>query len=289
MSRTLQRCAEAATRFLMAEGGMDAEEARREARILLRHSLRLPDHAFLTERQRPVSLSDFRRFAVLARRRASGEPFAYLTGRQEFFSLELTVDPSVLIPRPETEELVELILNELPTDRKREGLRLLDVGTGSGNIAAALAMALPGARITATDFSDAALEVARRNFLDLQLDRRIRLIYSDLMAALPADREAFDIIVSNPPYVLREEYDALEVELHHEPRMALVVDHPEEFYTRFFAQTMALLTPGGRLYLESSPMLLGRLHDMAVQAGLAQVAIRRDLSHRDRFLTARRP
>lgn len=289
MSRTLQRCAEAATRFLMTEGGMDADEARREARILLRHSLGLTDHAFLTERHRLVSLPDFRRFSALARRRASGEPFAYLTGRREFFSLELSVDPSVLIPRPETEELVELVLNEVPRGSARQGLRLLDVGTGSGAIAAALAMALPEATVTATDVSDIALEVARRNFLDLQLDRRIRLIYSDLMAALFTGTPAFDIIVSNPPYVLAEEYEELDVELRHEPRMALVVDDPAEFYQRFFQQAIALLVEGGRLYLESSPALLGRLKAWATEAGFDEVAVRPDLSRRDRFLTAKRP
>lgn len=302
MARNLQQCSETGSRFLVAESGMEAAEAKRESRLLLQHVMRLPMHAFLAQKQSPVSLQAFRNYSDLIRRRAAGEPFAYLTGRREFFSIEFTVDRSVLIPRPETEELVELVLSTIQKnqnsrtrrypighERAGTGIRILDVGTGSGNVAAALAIALPSASLTATDLSSAALEVARHNLMDLGLEGRVQLMHSDLMDALKGQQEAFEIVVSNPPYVLREEYEGLEPDLFYEPRMALVVDDPESFFEKLFAQARSLLCPGGKIFMESSPSLLPRLKTKAVDAGFVDVDLHTDLSRRTRFLSALRP
>ena len=302
MARTLQQCTETGTRFLMAEAGLLQEEAKRESRLLVQYVLRLPAHLVFTDKNRPVSRQNFREFSDLVRRRAGGEPFAYLTGRKEFFSIEFTVDRHVLIPRPETEELVEFVLSEIQKKQKSgnrrysighelagKGLRILDVGTGSGNIAAALAIALPAALLTAVDISSEALEVARHNLIDLGLDGRVRLLHSDLMTALDPEKEGFEIIVSNPPYVLPEEYEGLEPELFYEPRLALVVENPEGFFGRFFAEARTLLCSKGRIFLESSPALLPGLKETAERAGFVSLSIHHDLSGRDRFLTGLNP
>ncbi|MGE5172156.1 MAG: peptide chain release factor N(5)-glutamine methyltransferase, partial [Rudaea sp.] len=168
-----------------------------DARALLAHVLRR-DRAWLTAHEtEPLALTDVERFFALARRRRDGEPVAYLTGEREFWGVTLAVDPSVLIPRPETETLVECALRVLPPER---AVRVLDLGTGSGAIAIALAMERPRAQIVATDVSQAAVAIARANLARMKLER-VRVIQSSWYEALPSAGARFDLIASNPPYV----------------------------------------------------------------------------------------
>ncbi len=141
-------------------------------------------------------------------RRLGHEPIQYITGQQEFFGLQLKVTPATLIPRPETEILVEAVLDRLPHDRP---LRILDIGTGTGAIALALAAHLPQAGITAIDLSSEALEVARENAVTHHLDQRIRFLKSDLLTGLPENEQVatFDAIVSNPPYIPERDRSSL--------------------------------------------------------------------------------
>ncbi len=185
-----------------------------------------------------------RKFADLIERRAKGEPLQYITGRQEFFGLEFEVTPDVLIPRPETELIVE------ETIRLAQGIEtpiIIDVGTGSGCIAVALARELPGARLIATDISPAAIEVARRNAgrYDLEIDFRV----TDL---LPNDVPPADFVVSNPPYIAESEMSGLQREVRDwEPGTALT-DFGDGlgFYRRLLAEAAHRLKPGGRMILE---------------------------------------
>lgn len=259
-------------------------EARRESRRILCFVLHITEHSYFVEPKRTISLSEFRIYSSLLRRRAKGEPFAYLTGSKEFYSIQFTVNQSVLIPRPETEELIDIIIADYSNVHVQ---RVLDIGTGSGNIAAALANQWPKAYIVAVDLSVDALETARQNFIDLNLEKRIELIHSDLLDSLEADEKSFDLIVSNPPYILKKEFDSLQIDVRdYEPYTALIVEQPESFYKRLFQQVLKYLKPKSNFYLESSPTIINSVSEMAMHAGFSDCQIRKDLSGHDRFLIA---
>ena len=198
-------------------------------------------------------------FRELVKRRAAGEPSAYLTGHKDFYSLDFDVNADVLIPRPETETLV-LEGVEFLRARAKENAgfvpRVLDVGTGSGALAVALARNLPAARLVAVDISASALAMAKKNAEKHSVADRIEFRESDLFAAVSAD-ERFDLIVSNPPYVSQSEYDALDRSVRDfEPRIALLSgEKGTEIVARIVADAPAHLEPGGRLLVEISPMI----------------------------------
>jgi release factor glutamine methyltransferase len=224
--------------------------ARRDAELLLAHTLRQPrtyliahPEAILTQQQRDS-------FESLTKRRAAGVPLQYLTGMQEFFGLEFHVTPAVLIPRPETEHLVEAVLNWSHTQVKP--LRILDIGTGSGAIAIAVAANEPSANITATDISPLALNVARDNALRLGVSDRIRFVQSDLFASLNPGPAPFDAIVSNPPYVPATDAPTMQREVvDHEPHTALFAG-PDGLmiYRRLIPLAYNALRESGLLALE---------------------------------------
>jgi release factor glutamine methyltransferase len=196
-------------------------------------------------------------FSLIARR-ASGEPTQHLTGRREFWGLDFEVTPDVLIPRPETEHLIEVALerlglkNETGSPRLNEKFRIADVGTGSGCIAVTLAHELPSAMIVATDISAAALEVARRNATRHGVSDRIEFVECNLLGAPLHQSPLFDLIISNPPYIGRWEASALAREVRdHEPEEALYGGETgTEFYAPLIGQAVALLRPGGLLVME---------------------------------------
>jgi release factor glutamine methyltransferase len=238
-------------------------------------------------------------------RRAAGEPTQYLTGKQEFWGLEFEVTPAVLIPRPETEHVVEVVLERLgprgikinmKTGESSPALRLADVGTGSGCLAVALAHELPHAEIFATDISAAALEVARRNASRHRVADRVHFLECDLLAALTApDSETsqfpFDLIVSNPPYVARDEADTLAREVRdHEPHAALF-GGPEgvEIYARLIDQAGSLLHSRGILVLELGYNSADRVRAMlAAERRWVNISGTNDLAGIPRVLAAER-
>lgn len=191
--------------------GAGIESARLDAELLLAEATGWPRERFATDPDDPLPTGASRTFSQMVRRRVRREPVAYILGRKGFRGLELEVDPRVLIPRPETELLVELALELRPGS-------VLDVGTGSGAVALAVADELPDADVTATDTSAGALELARANATRLGLDDRV----SFATGTLPA-RGSFDLLLANLPYVGEAEYEQLEPEIRdHEPRLALV-------------------------------------------------------------------
>ena len=198
-------------------------------------------------------------FRELVKRRAAGEPSAYLIGHKDFYSLDFDVNADVLIPRPETETLV-LEGVEFLRARAKENAgfvpRVLDIGTGSGALAVALARNLPAARLVAVDISAPALAMAKKNAEKHSVADRIEFRESDLFAAVGAG-ERFDLIVSNPPYVSQSEYDALDRSVRDfEPRIALLSgEKGTEIVARIVADAPAHLEPGGRLLVEISPMI----------------------------------
>lgn len=196
----------------------DAGIARSDAALLLRAVTGANAAYLIAHAGDALSEQQARRFAELAIRRRQGEPIAYLVGQREFYSLDFEVDSAVLIPRPETELLVDLALERLPVHRN---VRVLDLGTGTGAIALALAVQRPGIEIYAVDRSAAALDVARRNLQRLVPEpHRVRLLQSDWYQALSG--ETFDLIVSNPPYVPAQDPHLAQGDLRFEPVHALV-------------------------------------------------------------------
>lgn len=231
------------------------------------------------------------RFRQLVRRRAAGEPVAYLVGRREFFSLPFVVTPDVLIPRPETELLVMTALDAIKQYPISERLvEVADVGTGSGAIAVSIARHAPDSRVTATDISPAALAVARKNASQLGVADRVTLVQSDLLSTLP-DTQQFDVVTSNPPYVSQSELDELPVEIKdHEPRLALLAGPTGfELIQRLVPQAADRLRSGGVALVEISPMI--ELHVIEIFRGeerFAPPAVVKDLSGLPRVVTARR-
>ncbi|MFC1805032.1 peptide chain release factor N(5)-glutamine methyltransferase, partial [Candidatus Omnitrophota bacterium] len=193
-----------------------------------------------------------RRIARALKRRVLGEPLQYILGRLEFMGLEFKLNPDVFIPRPETEILVEKVIDIAHSaERIADRLNLLEIGTGSGCIAVSLAKLLPNAKITATDISERALQVARENARLNNVEARITFLKSDVFTHNAVRRRRYDLIISNPPYVASDEIDQLQPEVQREPRIALDGGRDGlDFYRRIVAEAAHHLKTSGLLILE---------------------------------------
>lgn len=219
-------------------------------------------------------------FRALVRRRARREPLAYVLGEWGFRRLTLAVDPRVLIPRPETEAVVERCLALL---KGVEAPRVLDVGVGSGAIALSIADERPDAHVVGTDTSSGALEVAEANRLRVGVGDRVRLVRGDLLAG---ESGPFDLVVANPPYVRPGELDDLEPELRHEPAEALV---GEGRHRAVAEAARDVLEPDGLLVLEVGDVQACDVFPLLVVLGYREVRVSKDLAGRDRVVEGRRP
>jgi len=257
-----------------------------ESRILLSHVLGWTRTQLITRDREPLAPETVAVYRALHARRVAGEPIAYLTGTREFFGLTLTVSPSVLIPRPETELLVELALARL---EGRPAPRVLDLGTGSGAIALAIAHSRPDARVTALDRSADALDVARANARQLGLDARVTFVASDWYSALPADTAPFDIIVSNPPYIVSGDEHLSQGDLRFEPVDALT-DHADGLAAlrTIVAGAPSRLLPDSWLLCEHGYHQAADVRALCEAAGFADVFSERDLADIERTTGGRR-
>jgi release factor glutamine methyltransferase len=260
------------------------------AELLLRFVLGC-DRAYLfAHPERELTEDEESRYNAALAERARGVPAQYITGHQEFWGLDLIVSPAVLIPRPETEHLIETVL-ELRASGLAPGtlgaqLRIADLGTGSGCIALALAKEMPTAEIHATDISAAALEIARANAVRLQLEARIHFHRIDLTAGL---QRPFDLIVSNPPYVGQSESDQVQLEVRKfEPQFAVFAGPwGTEVIDRIIPQAHELLRPGGWLVLEISESIEPKIR--VALSKWEQVQVTADLQQIPRVIRARKP
>ncbi|HYV20762.1 MAG TPA: peptide chain release factor N(5)-glutamine methyltransferase [Verrucomicrobiae bacterium] len=263
-----------AARLLKASGVPDSD---RDAELLLLHVLAIDRAALHAHPQRPVSAETAARYRDLVGRRSGREPLQYLTGVQEFWSLPFRVTPAVLIPRPETEGILEALM-ALPLPQGPGRPHILDLGTGSGCLAIAAAHSLPEARVVATDVSTEALEVARDNARTLGVADRIRFVHADLGDALEGPSR-FDVILSNPPYIAEADLEALAPEVRdHEPRVALTPG-PDALaaHRRILDLAGELLDPAGWLLVE-----IGAGQAESIRAlCAAQVRLRLDAIHPD--------
>lgn len=262
------------------------ESPRLDAEILLAHALELRRLDLYLRYQEPVGAAARARYRELIGQRAGErKPVSILVGEKEFWSLPFEVTSDVLTPRPDTETLVEAALARLP-DAER-AYTILDLGTGSGAIALALAHEKPLARITATDVSPAALAVARRNAEAQGSVERVRFLEGDLFEAVPG--ENFDLIAANPPYLARAAAADLVPELRHEPEQALFGGEDGYAVLRPLAeQAPALLAPGGWLVVEVDPRQAETVADWLGAAGLVEGEVLQDLAGRPRVVVGRR-
>jgi release factor glutamine methyltransferase len=273
--------------FLKRHG---SESPRLDAEVLLAHARGCRRIELYTAFHDVVDDSVRSTYRETVKRRSQGTPVAYLVGQREFFSLSFLVTPDVLIPRPETEHVV-LALIEVMRSRPADAPapHIADVGTGSGILAVCAARHVAGCRVTATDIQPAALDVARRNVQQHQVDHSVELLYSDVLQAVPAACR-FDAIVSNPPYVSDAEYQKLAADVRHEPKAALVAGPTGlEMIQRLVAQAAERLLPGGWLIVEISPMLADRVqHLLETHAGFNSPQIHKDLAGLARVVVAQR-
>lgn len=286
---TIRRLLEWTTAFFERK---EVDSPRLSAELLLGHVLAAPRIKLYTEYERVLDEAVLARFRDLVRRASEHEPIAYLTGRAHFFSLEFEVTPDVLIPRPDTETIVEHVLQQVRFTPGLEVPRVLDLCTGSGCIAAAIAHHLKAAAVLAIDLSEAAIAVARRNVERLGLAERVLLAVGDLYGPLEAQITAapFDLIVSNPPYIPSAAVGKLDRNVRdYEPRQALDGGRDGlEVVRRVVAGAPARLQPGGRLYVEIQFDQGEAAKQIAADAGLVEVRILRDHAGNDRVLHARR-
>jgi release factor glutamine methyltransferase len=286
-----------ALRALLAEGesvlasGPHPERARLDAETLLLHVLAKSDPPrnrawLLTNPKWEVSTEIAVEYRALIGRRLAGEPVQYVFGECEFYGLPFEVTRDVLIPRPETEHLVEKVID---LAAHFAAPRIVDIGTGSGAIAVALAVQLPSASISATDLSCAALNVARRNAQRNRVAERIRFLSGDLLA--PVAGERFEIVVANPPYVAAADRESLAVEVRDfEPPQALFSGPGGcEVYRRLIPAAFAALVPGGAIALEIGYAQQAVVGELMAATGFREVEFTADLQGIPRIASARRP
>lgn len=270
------------TEFLAGKG---IDSPRLNAEHLIGHALERKRMQLYLEFERPLTEPELEKIRPLVRRRAQHEPLQYILGEAEFVDLRLKVDRRALIPRPETELLVEHVT---AARAAHPPARILDLGTGSGAIALALAQAFPDARVVAVDRSDEALSLARENADGTGLASRVTLLKSEWFSAVPPG--AFDVIVSNPPYLTEQETAQTSREVQgFEPVGALTAaDEGAADLLEIIARAPAFLAPDGLLALETGIAHHARLVPAAQAAGFARVESLKDLTGRDRFVLAHR-
>lgn len=261
------------------------DSPRLTAELLLAHALGCDRVRLYVDFDRPLNKDELAAFRSLVTRRASGEPTYFILGRREFYGRPFHVDPRVLIPRPETEHLVDAALEKLPEDAPGP---VLDLCTGSGAIAVSLAAERQALAVVATDLSAGALEVAALNARALGVEGRVELLNGDLYE--PVAGRVFELIVANPPYLRSGEIDGLSREVRREPRGALD-GGPDglDLVRRIAAQAPGALAPGGWLMLEIGAEQGEATRTLFEAAGLVDAQVRKDLAGLDRIALARRP
>ncbi len=262
--------------------------SRLDAQVLLAHVLGCARVALYTDFDKPLGEEELGRYRGLIQRRLAGEPVAYLTGHQEFWSLDFAVDSRVLIPRPDTETLVQLALELGDAFASQDGsISLAEVATGSGAIAVAIAHERKNWKVTATDISEGALTMARSNAERNHVDDRIDFRVGDLLA--PLGDEIFSLVVANLPYVSRDDMEALPVDVQHEPRSALMGGETGLELIETLIQNVARqLVPGGWVVLEHGYDQGEAVRDLAKAAGFNDVQSRSDLADRARVTYCQR-
>ena len=261
-------------------GSHGAETPRLDAEVLLSHLLGEKRIYLYVHFDQPLTADELARYREMVKRRTAGEPVAYICGEKEFMGLAFKVTPSVLVPQPDTETLVEAAIERL---WGKKSPQIADICTGSGAIALALAHYLPGASVAATDISTEAVSIAKENAESQSLSERVRFFEGDLLD--PLTGETFDAIVSNPPYIPSADIEGLPREVRAEPRLALDGGADGlDFYRRLVGESAALLNDGGFLAVECGDTQAGAIVEMAATGGFDKTEIVRDLADKERVV-----
>ncbi|MGC8774119.1 MAG: peptide chain release factor N(5)-glutamine methyltransferase [Chlorobaculum sp.] len=265
------------------------DEPRLSAELLLGHVLGLQRLQLYLDHERPLTLKELEAFRAACRERLQGRPVQYIAGEAFFYGYRFFVDERVLIPRPETELVLEHAMERLAASGldSADSPSILDVGTGSGCIAITLALRLPGARVTAADVSADALDVARRNADAHGVADRVRFVEADALSASFADAVGgqFDLLVSNPPYIPEAEWATLQEEVRqYEPRLALVAPSGFEYYQSIAVAAPSLLRKGGVLCFELHADGAAEVRNLLVSS-FADVQVMQDYNKLDRGLS----
>lgn len=267
------------------------QNPRLQAELLLAHSMNLKREGLYLRFPQEIAKEEEENFKRLVLRRVSGEPLQYLLGYQEFWSIRFKVDSRVLIPRPETEHLVEEAISILSKNNFESSPLVLELGTGCGAIAIALARELKHLRIIATDLSKEAIEVAKENARDCGVIHQIAFLVGDLFEFFSPFKRHFDLILSNPPYIRDSEIDRLAREIKdHEPLMALKGgDEGLDFYRRIISQAPRYLKKGGWLLLELGEGQAEKVSELFESTGeFKKPILLKDLSGKERVIKAQR-
>ena len=261
---------------------------RLDAELLLAQVLGFERVELYTHFDRPMSAEELAAYRALIKRRADGEPVAYLTGSKGFWDIDLDVDKRALIPRPETEVLVEEALDLLDED---SGATVVDVGTGTGAIALAIASERPEVRLAATDVSNEAVELARHNAQKLGFDERVAIFAGDLLEPVPGTYLPAELIVSNPPYIGEEEREEVMVDVKDfEPTDALFAGEDGlDVVRRLVPQAFEALASGGHFMCEIGYQQGDAVRALFEEAGFVDVGIRQDYAGHDRVVKGRKP
>lgn len=266
------------------------EAFRLNAEILLAHVLRLTRMDLYLKHDRPVYQDELKEFRLLCKERLKGKPLQYITGEQFFYGYPFLVDERVLIPRPETELVLEHALERIAAldFAKKKAVTVLDIGTGTGCLAVMLALKLPNASVTAVDLSAGALEVARHNACRHGVFDRIRFLQADVLNSGFADEvgKKYDVILSNPPYIPEPEWRRLEPEVKdYEPKIALTTSDGFAFYHAITASVPVLLRTGGLLCFELHADGARKVREIVAARNLRDVEVHKDYAGWDRVLS----
>ncbi|MFC1556378.1 peptide chain release factor N(5)-glutamine methyltransferase [candidate division KSB1 bacterium] len=285
---TILELLKASTEHLRSKGFSNPKTS---CEILLAHALGMKRLDLYLNFDRKVSQTDRDRFKELYKRRLEHEPLQYITGETEFMSLPFRVDRNVLIPRPETEFVVEQTMRIARTKWGGEPVSVLDIGAGCGNIAISLAHYLPNARIIAYDISSEAVEVARANAVLNNLADRIEFNVRDIFDCKPEEHQELNIVISNPPYVAENDRSILEKEvIDHEPHIALFAgEDGMKFFSHISGLARSWLVPDGMIVFETGYNIGAQVVEAVTSAGYVNIQLQKDYARNDRLLTADQP
>ena len=259
------------------------ESPRMNAEILLADILKCKRLELYLMYDRPLTEKELTEYREYLKRRSTFEPAQYIIGTVEFYGLEFNVSPAVLIPRPETEILVETVIDSV---NEEDELQIMDIGSGSGNISIAIAVNLPNASVTGIEISESAIAVAKENLKRYDCNKRVSFLNYDILSVNKDELSDFDIIVSNPPYVSKEDYGKVQKEiLNYEPNIA-VTDFQDgfKFYRKIFSQTEQILKPNGKIFLEIAQGQSQKINEIMKENNFKGISIVQDYQKIDRVI-----
>ncbi len=260
------------------------ESPRANAEILLANILNCKRLELYLMYDKPLRDSELNNYREYLKRRGNYEPIQYITGSVEFYALELKVTPAVLIPRPETEILVEEIIDSVKID---EELFILDIGSGCGNISIALAENLPGVHVTGIDISKDAIMIANENLEKYQLSERVNFVNGDILKTNANDFSNYDIIVSNPPYVSQKDYLNVQKEiLNFEPEIA-ITDYSDgyKYFGKIITLASEILKRGGKLFFEMGQGQSKKINELLMKNNFKEIHVIKDYQKIDRVIS----